>query len=105
MNIFKEWAKKAYWFFPTKSDQVKYREEELDSIKREYPEVLSRLVAFGEEMGNMEDKFVATFSKEQRELWLNMKVLAQKAQFQATRKNHFDERLKNIPREINELSL
>jgi len=94
MNIFKEWARQVYWFLPTKDDQLKYREEELESIKREYSEVLSKLVMFGEEMGNTEDKLVATFSIEQHQLWLDLKVLSQKANFQNTRKNYFDERLK-----------
>jgi len=105
MNIFQELARKKWWFIPTKSDQIKYREEELDSIKREYMEVISKLVAFGEEMGNAEDKLVATFSKEQHQMWLDLKVLAQKSHFQTTRKNHFDERLKEIPQEINELKV
>ena len=103
MNIFQEWAKKVYWFLPTKDEQVKYREEELQSIQREYMEVLSKLVAFGEEMGNAEDKLVATFSTEQHRMWLNLKVLAQKSQFQSTRKSHFDSRLKEIPQEIKEI--
>ena len=103
MNIFQELAKKVYWFLPTKDDQVKYREEELQSIQREYTEVLSKLVMFGEEMGNAEDKLVATFSTEQHRMWLDLKVLAQKSHFQNVRKTHFDERLKEIPQEINEL--
>ena len=105
MNIFQEWAKKVWWFIPTKDEQVKYREEELDSIKREYMEVLSKLVMFGEEMGNAEDKLVATFSTEQHQMWLDLKVLSQKANFENTRKTHFDNRLKEIPQEINELRI
>jgi len=103
MNIFQEWVKKVFWFLPTKSDQIKYREEELESIQKEYMEVLSKLMMFGEEMGNVEDRLVATFSQEQHQLWLDLKVLAQKSQFQSTRKSHLDERLKEIPQEIQEL--
>ena len=102
-NIFQQWAEKAYWFLPTKSDQIKNRKNELNSIKQEYVEVLSKLIAFGEDMGNLEDKLVATFSEEQHKLWLDLKVLAQKTNFQSTRKTHFDERLKEIPNEISEL--
>ena len=103
MNIFKEWVKKAYWFLPTKDDQIKNRKEELQTIQGEYMEILSKLVAFGEGIGNAEDKLVATFSTEQHKLWIDLKVLAQKSQFQSSRKNHFDERLKEIPQEIQEI--
>lgn len=97
------WAEQVFWWIPTKDDQVKYRQDELESIKNEYMEVLSKLVAFGEEIGNAEDKLVSTFSWEQRELWLNLKSVSQKAHFQTVRKNHMDERIKEIPKEINEL--
>ena len=103
MNIFQEWAKKVFWFLPTKNEQVRYREDELKSIKKEYVEVISKLVMFGEELGNAEDKLVATFSTEQHQMWLDLKSLAQKANFQSVRKNYFDERLKEIPQEIQEI--
>ena len=103
MKIYQQWAKNIYWWLPTRDDQVKNREEELERINEEYTQVLSKLLMFGEEFGDFEDKLLATFSPEQHELWLKLKSASQKQHFERTRLKHFDDRIKEIPEEISKI--
>lgn len=95
-NLFQSWVEKSWWWLPTKDDQIKYKEEELKRIQQEYPNILSKILALSEERIEIENTLVATMSIEQHEIFLKLKVAAQKEVFEAGRIKYFDERLKEL---------
>ena len=104
MEIFKSWIEKIYWWIPTKTDQIKYGEEELENIQKEYPFVIAKMSKYTERVEKIQEKLISTFSEEQQELWLNLKMVSQKQCFEANRLKYFNERFKEIPHEINEIN-
>lgn len=104
MNLFKQLVLKKYWFLPTKNDSIGYREDELKRINKEYQEVFNKVVLGGAIQGRLLEKLVRTFNEEQQKLWLENKCISEKIVFEKQRLNFFDERIKEIPKEINKLN-
>ncbi len=105
MNIFQEWARKVFWYLPTKEDQIKYREDMLKDNTREYSVVLKKMLDYGKQVGELQQKLETTFSIEQKELWFTLKATSQKENFEANRLRYFEENMQKLPQEINELKI
>jgi len=93
MNIIEKMVRQRYWFLPTKKESEIYREERKESFRKEYPEVMGKMIRLGEEVAKITKKLEETFSEEQYGLWIELKKLSQKEVFEASRLRLFDEEL------------
>lgn len=100
MNIFKQFIEQLFWWVPTKNDQKQNRLEEMDKIRKDLPDVVKRMIDFGNEGQEIRKKLEKTFSEQQYKLWLDMLSMSQKENFEANRMRCMQDRLKEIPDEI-----
>ena len=84
---------KRLWWLPTDEDRANYRKERKDSWRAELPQINTKLLEATEKYGDYLNKLEKTFSKEQWEIYLEVKTWAQKASFQNGRKKHHEEEL------------
>lgn len=104
MSFFKQLVSKKYWFIPTKNDSIRYRKDELKRINEEYQEVFNKMMLKGAIQSRLLNKLTGTFNEEQQKLWLENKCISEEIVFNKQRLNFFDERIKEIPEEINKLN-
>lgn len=92
--IFMFW-RNPYWWLPTDEDRVNYRKERIENAQKELPIITSKMVEAQNLQAEAMKKLEATLTKEQWELWIEIRSKGHDAVFQNGRREHMHNLLTN----------
>lgn len=95
--MFENFLKQKYWFIPTIDEQREMLNERQKFAKDELPNVIEKMTKSSTEYFEVLSELEKTFTKEQWEIYLRSKTLAQDASFQNQRVKSLQDILSEAP--------
>lgn len=90
-------------WIPTKEDEIAYHNEKKAMLERDLLLAMAEQAKAMDEMSSLEEALVKTFSREQMELWYELKSSSKKNAFHGNHVRYMQEEIKETPDRITEI--